>query len=604
MKEYLFIFTITPVQGFIEQSRKTQDLYAGSVLLSFLCRQADTIIQKEWHGEIVFPDVNLRSLPNRLLAIVKSDNESKLKEKGFELEQKIYAKLDEVFDSFFQFYGIPKPSGAWKQIRTYFHLYWIFHPVDAGYAQAYKEIESYLGQIKIRAFLPLHEEGGRKCTLTGEHNALFYRKNTEGSNPAGLDKVKTEKIEFDKRIPLKYMAPGEALGAVGFLKRVAPKYFEDHKVEGLPYGSSFPSTASIAVAHVLDELSRNCQDISDLLKEEFNEELIYVFYSKPKLVENMTEEDRKTVKRITEYEREKELEIAKQIYKKIKDNRYRLTPYYAVLIFDGDDMGKWLSGEKLKEEKKEQLREFHRHLSKELAEFARTAAENILVAPKGATVYAGGDDFLGFVNLIYLPSILKVLREEFGKIDLSEFTDEKLTFSAGVVVSHYRTPLTEVLQWARHMEKEAKALAGKDALSIAVLRRSGEITKFRTKLYNSQGWFADQLQFLLKKLDNHFTTNFINQFCTEFIPFEGNMEVVNLDGMIESELGRLLNRSYVKQQSASNPDSENKLKDQIVADMKKVLNNLYLESNLTDFLGLLDTISFLAREVKVHVDKQ
>lgn len=34
--EHLFLFTISPVQSFIAQARKTQDLYAGSLLLSEL----------------------------------------------------------------------------------------------------------------------------------------------------------------------------------------------------------------------------------------------------------------------------------------------------------------------------------------------------------------------------------------------------------------------------------------------------------------------------------------------------------------------------------------------------------------------------------------
>ncbi len=32
-KQYLFLFTIGPVQSFIAQARKTRDLYAGSAIL-------------------------------------------------------------------------------------------------------------------------------------------------------------------------------------------------------------------------------------------------------------------------------------------------------------------------------------------------------------------------------------------------------------------------------------------------------------------------------------------------------------------------------------------------------------------------------------------
>ncbi len=238
-----------------------------------------------------------------------------------------------------------------------------------------------------------------------------------------------------------------------------------------------------------------------------------------------------------------------------------------------------------------------------MAKFAHTAADKILVPQKGATVYAGGDDFLGFVNLNFLPSIIKELREEFEKIDLSKFSGEKMTFSMGVAISHYKTPLRETLRWSRRMEEEAKDVSGKDALSIAVVKRSGEIIKFKTKLHNSQGWFADQLKYLLSVLDSYFSTNFIKQFCLEFIHFEGNMEMENLDGIVESELGRLLNRSYEDTQSEISSFKQER-KEQKIAEMKRVLYNLYLEGNLTDFLGLLETLSFLAREVEISAVKE
>lgn len=36
MSQFLFLFTIGPVRSFIARARKTQDLYAGSFLLSHL----------------------------------------------------------------------------------------------------------------------------------------------------------------------------------------------------------------------------------------------------------------------------------------------------------------------------------------------------------------------------------------------------------------------------------------------------------------------------------------------------------------------------------------------------------------------------------------
>ena len=146
---------------------------------------------------------------------------------------------------------------------------------------------------------------------------------------------------------------------------------------------------------------------------------------------------------------------------------------------------------------KTQLELFHKHISSLLSCFAEKAKEFVdgtegdkrdIAKAKGRTVYAGGDDYLGFVNLHYLFDVLKTLREMF-KTEVSDklgvntegvqfkLTKDEMTFSAGITVAHYKTPLSEVLKWSRSMEKEAKDTDNKDAFGLAVLKHSGEIHK-------------------------------------------------------------------------------------------------------------------------------
>lgn len=47
----MLIFTIGPVQPFIEQARKTRDLWTGSLLLAYLMQES----MKESSGDIIFP---------------------------------------------------------------------------------------------------------------------------------------------------------------------------------------------------------------------------------------------------------------------------------------------------------------------------------------------------------------------------------------------------------------------------------------------------------------------------------------------------------------------------------------------------------------------
>ena len=81
-QEHLLLFSIGPVQSFIASARKTEDLWAGSYLLSFLVEKAiqqlhqlsqveggsvELIFPAE-HDIAVFPQV--ASFPNRFLAVV------------------------------------------------------------------------------------------------------------------------------------------------------------------------------------------------------------------------------------------------------------------------------------------------------------------------------------------------------------------------------------------------------------------------------------------------------------------------------------------------------------------------------------------------------
>ena len=79
MSKYLFLFTVGPVQSFIAQARKTQDLYAGSQILTELVKAG---IEEVGRENIIFPYAypdednkwqDVKSLPNRFLAVVEKE---------------------------------------------------------------------------------------------------------------------------------------------------------------------------------------------------------------------------------------------------------------------------------------------------------------------------------------------------------------------------------------------------------------------------------------------------------------------------------------------------------------------------------------------------
>jgi len=107
-KQYL-VFTLGPVQGFVAQSRRTRDLWAGSFLLSYLSGQAMNAVI-EAGGEILKPTVmSGQEIIDPLLKAINQKNlneiPDKLKETPTEspilgtLPNQFKARVDKGFDA-------------------------------------------------------------------------------------------------------------------------------------------------------------------------------------------------------------------------------------------------------------------------------------------------------------------------------------------------------------------------------------------------------------------------------------------------------------------------------------------------------------------------
>jgi len=165
------------VQSFIAQARKTQDLYAGSKFLSDLMKFAHEFIsENDPNAEIIFPQLPSKedknhekvSATHRILAIIENTNicknlEDKIKEEFINIAKQIKT----INDNF----SLCKP-----QLNDLLQIYWVAKEMENDNFN-YKEIERLLGAVKnVRAFNQFAEKG-RKCSLCGERNVKFYRKN-------------------------------------------------------------------------------------------------------------------------------------------------------------------------------------------------------------------------------------------------------------------------------------------------------------------------------------------------------------------------------------------------------------------------------------------
>ncbi len=686
MSNHLFLFTIGPVQSFIAQARKTQDLYAGSKLLSDLIGYGLCEVSKIKNTEIIFPNFDTtefkqdcqdsqkikdRSFPNRFIAKVSIEGNANEFGKSIEVKVKDYLSK-EILKKYFTDNNINLPIGAIDQIEDFLQVYWVIIPFEKDkqgqedYKSTFTKIERYLGAVKnVRTFKQLHyqkgkdKEGkeitiygevGRKCSLNGEYNVKYYRRSEREQKDFCTSKNDNHLLESKLFIPLNevhifnyrdeetnnsiveyVLQPGEGLSAISFLKRL---YDRDGKKSK---DTTFESNADIALMETIQRIKSNYKGgllldcylrmfktIDPIILQDTKERLDGQLYFE----ENLTK-DYFIKHGYTNPEKElKQFQLVKEKQKEIKDfadsEKLKLTKYYAILTFDGDNMGKWLSGEKIDISPVRQAQGgntelFHKALCKALGDFANWAtkyingdgSDNI---QKGRTVYAGGDDFLAFVNLNHLFKVMRALRVLFKRrvsnhLRKKEFhncytinSEKELTFSAGIAIAHYKIPLSIVLREARRMQEQAKEIdKEKDAFGITVLKHSGETPSARMK-WNVGTSSVETLRatsllmdYLLNEKISH---SFIYDFHREFARLmdkDGKITELQSDDLIKVELSRLAQRKVPEER-----------KKEIKEFIEGKLFSLYsgapkqTENDLTNFINFLYICSFVSR----HINKK
>ncbi|WP_234399653.1 Cas10/Cmr2 second palm domain-containing protein [Paenibacillus popilliae] len=143
----------------------------------------------------------------------------------------------------------------------------------------------------------------------------------------------------------------------------------------------------------------------------------------------------------------------------------------------------------------------HRQLSQNISHFASNVRA-IIAEHNGICIYAGGEDFLGFLPLDTLfPALLK-LREEFSLQVRAPLGHSKpLTFSAGIVIAHLMQPLQTVLARTGELESLAKEIDDKNAFAIELMKRSGEYVTMKNK-FGEKGEHLQVLQNAVVALKN------------------------------------------------------------------------------------------------------
>jgi len=137
-------------------------------------------------------------------------------------------------------------------------------------------------------------------------------------------------------------------------------------------------------------------------------------------------------------------------------------PCYAILMMDGDRMGRLLQQLGAPEK-----------LSQCLGEFT-SSVEAIVTEHDGRTVYAGGDDVLALLPAEDALPVATKLSERYRESFAVHSASDVATISAAIVFVHWRQPMRQMLKLAHHLlDDVAKTATGRDALAIGIVQGSG-----------------------------------------------------------------------------------------------------------------------------------
>jgi len=534
MSDAILIFTFSPVQSFISEARRAADLYTGSQILVELAQAVGKALGEK---RLIYPSELTEDVPNKLVVRVPWDEcETLAKEARAALLQRWSELSNEARDNFAGI-KLPFDETIWKRQLADDYLwetYWSAASLSGrDYPEAYTEAESGLTATKFTRPFKQALEPGFKDTLSGRRQALCTE-NEDGS--AYWFKVgQVPEITPIKIRPSTDTRPRERLDAIGLIKR-----FSRIAERAVPPFHGFPSTSSMASASFL-ESARKCSPalkayrdaITALLPERkykiqdndawpYDGDLFFPEMLRPKRLESdygKTISDDDSRLRSAQTALKDLYDVVGKSDQTDKSAVTRPSPYYAIIVLDGDNMGEHIRSQKTSDQ--------HRAFSTQLREFSREV-RNLADKHLAKVIYNGGDDVMAMAPLKTAFSFARELAVLFH-------TKTHCTASAGIVIAHHLSPLSNALQNARRAEKMAKELdkKNKNAVCIVALKRSGEPLEVQSK------W--DAVGNILEELIGQFEEDEISSK----LPYDVDRSAYGLpqaDEKLESELRRLLKR--------------------------------------------------------------
>ena len=489
MSKAVLRFTFSPVQPFIAEARRTADLFAGSRILAELAAAAAQSIVDNG-GSLVFPSSlsgRRHDAPNVVVALVPWERAEEIAQSAeHALNRRWQALVGEARQTLS---GLAPVDQLWdetwqRQTAQLWDVYWSAARLDGSYGQAFRRASQGLAATKrLRAFAQV-EEPGLKDSLSGNRAALRTR---------ALDAP-----AYWKRVRRAHPALGavgehERLDAVGAVKRFA-RLAQEETFPSLPTVAARPfleraearaKTELAAYAGALEKLFRSAglepQRLRRRTSESFSYDGGFLFLNRLER-EALAEElgldqwpEQAEPARVAAVERLRVLYGA-------TGWRGGPSPYVAVVVLDGDSMGRRID----EELERSDSAEVHREFSRKLADFADKVRELARERSGVELVYNGGDDVLALAPVSEALDYARAAAKAFHEITGG-------SASAGIAITHWLQPLGDALKAARRAEERAKQAKDKAAVCLELRRRSGEVTSVRARWEQLDDLAIDQL---------------------------------------------------------------------------------------------------------------
>ena len=406
--------------------------------------------------------------------------------------------------------------------------FWQPNP-GVAYAAIYDITNRALASAKSMKKVSTHVEQGFRCSLCGEREILaleeaeLHRTRGQRRNDRGL----WQRVAQDSSRRVKNER-GESLCGVCTLKRLWPEVWRDRLKEdkNIPVENDFiVSTHVMAATPRLVNLAK-----SGNYEPELDAKGEHDRYSLPLALYRLAHQHDASHRVM------QDIAAAENPDHPDHDPAIDDGMYYGILLFDGDRMGKWLSGDKNTHTRLAAL--FHNDIRKDATDIAAKEETKLLtellgsaravtpslhasisatlndfaidIVPElinrhffGQLIYAGGDDVLAMLPHDRLLHAAHAIRECWSGIEqpgpladaahkskvgsvikkrgfvllerrkrILRTMGERATGSAGLVLVPAKMPLSRALDAVREAEQRAKN-AGRDRFSISVVKRSG-----------------------------------------------------------------------------------------------------------------------------------